>query len=69
MSFRTYTRMNKAQRMTKGPSFAFGTKTIYTAMPTISRNKANIKAPRTMNAEGKVLVAVLREILGLEVVS
>jgi hypothetical protein len=55
--------------MIKGPSLAFGTKTIYTAMPTMSCTKANIKAPRTINAEGKVLVAVLREILGLGVTS
>jgi hypothetical protein len=57
--------MNRAQRMIKGPSFAFATRTIYTAIPTISSTKATIKSPRPMNAEGNDLIAVRKEILGL----
>ena len=62
-------RMKRAQRMIKGPSLAWGTKTMYSAKPTMSSTNANIRKPRITNAEGKDLIAVLSEVLGLGIIS
>ena len=64
----TYMRTNNRLKVMKGPSFAFGTKTIYTARPTMTNTSENSSKPKIMNWDGCEFMRDRRDTLGLGVV-
>ena len=60
-------RTNNRLKVMKGPSFAFGTKTTYTARPAMTSISEKSSKPKIMNWNGCDFMRYRRDTLGLEV--